>query len=79
MRVDSPGHLLSAAGAVELISSLIMFEEGALPAIANCSLPDPDCDLDLVTGSTRAKPGIRAALLNSIGLFGESTTVVIQR
>ncbi len=73
------GHLLSAAGAVELISSLIMFEEGALPAIANCSLPDPDCDLDLVTGSTRAKPGIRAALLNNIGLFGESTTVVIQR
>jgi 3-oxoacyl-[acyl-carrier-protein] synthase II len=73
------GHLLSAAGAVELISSLIMFEEGRVAPIACCFLPDPECDLDLVTGSAREKPGMRSALLNGIGLFGETTSVVIGR
>lgn len=73
------GHLLSAAGAVELISSLVMIEEGAVAPVACYSFPDPDCDLDLVTGSARQKPGMKSALLNSIGLFGESTSVVIRR
>jgi len=36
------GHLLSAAGAVELISSLIILEHGVIPPIVNCDSPDPD-------------------------------------
>lgn len=73
------GHLLSAAGPVELVSSLIMLEEGIVPPIANCERPDPECDLDLVIGQPRKKSGMRFALLNALGLFGEGASLVIRR
>ncbi len=73
------GHLLSAAGAVELISSLIMLERGMIAPIANCDRPDPECDLDLVRGGPQAKPGMRSAVINAIGLFGETASLVVQR
>ncbi|MGH7830338.1 MAG: beta-ketoacyl-[acyl-carrier-protein] synthase family protein, partial [Candidatus Binatia bacterium] len=73
------GHLLSASGAVELISSLTMLDLGLIPPIANCESPDADCDLDLVTGSPRTKPGMKSALLNAVGLFGEAATLVVRR
>lgn len=73
------GHLLSAAGAVELISSLIMLERGIIPPIANCYCPDPACNLDLVRGSPREKAGMNTALLNAMGLFGEAASLVIRR
>jgi 3-oxoacyl-[acyl-carrier-protein] synthase II len=73
------GHLLSAAGAVELISSLLILEKGIIPPIANCDNPDPECMLDLVRVSAREKPGMNVALLNAAGLFGEGASLVIER
>lgn len=73
------GHLLSAAGAVELISSLIMLERGVIAPIANCRCPDPDCDLDLVRGEPRVKPNMGSAVINAIGLFGEAASLVVRR
>ena len=73
------GHLLSAAGAVELISSLIMLEEGVISPIANCDSPDPECNLDLVRDRRRENQGMSTVLLNAVGLFGEAASLVIQR
>jgi 3-oxoacyl-(acyl-carrier-protein) synthase len=73
------GHLLSAAGAVELISSLLILERGIIPPIVNCDRPDLECMLDLVRVSAREKPGMKVALLNAAGLFGEGASLIIQR
>jgi 3-oxoacyl-(acyl-carrier-protein) synthase len=56
-----------------------MLRQGAIAPIANCSVADPEFDLDLVTGSAREKPGMRSALLNSVGLFGEAASIIIRR
>jgi 3-oxoacyl-[acyl-carrier-protein] synthase II len=73
------GHLLSASGVTELISSLIMLDQGVIAPIANCDDPDPECGLDLVKNTARTKPGMRRALLNAVGLFGEGASLVVQR
>ena len=73
------GHLLSAAGAVELVSSLIMMERGIIPPIVNCDSPDPECKLGLVRDHPRILPGIRSVLLNAVGLFGETASLVVRR
>jgi 3-oxoacyl-[acyl-carrier-protein] synthase II len=73
------GHLLSASGAAELISCLIMLDQGVIAPIANCDDPDPECGLDLVRNTARATPGMKRALLNAVGLFGEGASLVVQR
>jgi len=73
------GHLLSAAGAVELISSLIILEHGVIPPIVNCDCPDPECNLDLVRDRRRENQGMSTVLLNAVGLFGEAASLVIRR
>lgn len=73
------GHLLSASGAVELISSLLILDKGMIPPIAYCDHPDPECPLDLVRGMPRDKQRMRTVLLNAVGLFGEAASLVIER
>ncbi len=73
------GHLLSGAGGVELVSSLMMLEQGMIAPIANCKNPDPECELDLVRDSHREKPGMEMALINAFGLFGEGASLVVRR
>ena len=73
------GHLLSAAGAVELISSLTILERGVIPPIANCESPDTDCHLDLIRNKQRVCQGMNTVLLNAVGLFGETASLVVRR
>ena len=73
------GHLLSAAGAVELISSLIILELGVIPPIANCENPDTDCHLNLIRNQQRVYQGMNTVLLNAVGLFGETASLVVRR
>ena len=47
------GNLVSGAGAVELICSLIGVNRGRVPAVLNCDQPEPGIELDLVLGSPR--------------------------
>jgi 3-oxoacyl-[acyl-carrier-protein] synthase II len=42
------GNLVSGAGAVELICSLIAVNRGRIPAVLNCDQPEPEFELDLV-------------------------------
>jgi 3-oxoacyl-[acyl-carrier-protein] synthase II len=72
------GHLLGAAGAVELIATLLCIEHQTVHPTINYEFPDPDCDLDYVPNRARAMK-IDVALNNSFGFGGTNATLVVKR
>jgi 3-oxoacyl-[acyl-carrier-protein] synthase II len=70
------GHLIGAAGAVELLATLFALEQGILPATINLEEPDPECDLDYVPRTPRTA-AVRVALSNSFGFGGQNATIVV--
>jgi 3-oxoacyl-[acyl-carrier-protein] synthase II len=72
------GHLLGAAGAVELAISCLSIRDGFLPPTLNLTDPDPACDLDATPLVGRART-IRAALKLSIGFGGHLAAAVLRR
>ncbi|MFQ6132443.1 MAG: beta-ketoacyl-ACP synthase II, partial [Armatimonadota bacterium] len=64
------GHLLGAAGGVELIATILALQHELLPPTINLENPDPECDLDYVPNQARpAQP--KVALNNSFGFGGQ--------
>jgi 3-oxoacyl-[acyl-carrier-protein] synthase II len=43
------GHLYGASSATELVCGLLAMKTGVLPPTLNCTMPDPECALHLVT------------------------------
>lgn len=72
------GHLLGAAGAVEIIATTLAIQNSIVPPTINYEHPDPDCDLDYVPNEAR-KLKIDAALSNSLGFGGHNATVLVKR
>ncbi len=72
------GHLLGAAGAVELIATLLAVETATLPPTINLRTPDPECDLDYVSGGARAAAGLDLAMSNAFA-FGGTNAVLVCR
>ena len=72
------GHLLGAAGSVELIASLMAVQEGIVHPTLNQQEADPDCDLDYVPNVAR-KAQVDAVLSNSFGFGGHNATLVVRR
>ena len=71
------GHLIAAAGAVELALCALAIEHGEMPINANLKDPDPDCDLNFVVGAPR-KQRVRMTLSNSFGFGGSNSCVVLR-
>jgi 3-oxoacyl-[acyl-carrier-protein] synthase II len=71
------GHLIGAAGSVELIASLIALKEQLLPPTINYHTPDPECDLDYVPNAARPA-AIRTILKNSFGFGGKNSALVVR-
>jgi 3-oxoacyl-[acyl-carrier-protein] synthase II len=75
---SSMGHLIAAAGAVEAGVCALSIRDGIAPVNANYVQPDPDCNVDVVHGSSRPVP-IRAALSNSFGFGGSNSCLAFRR
>jgi 3-oxoacyl-(acyl-carrier-protein) synthase len=71
------GHLIAAAGAVEVAICALAIDRGEMPVNANYRVPDPDCDLNLVLGEPR-RQRVRMTLSNSFGFGGSNSCVVLR-
>ena len=72
------GHLLGAAGAVELAATLLALENQVIPPTINYEFPDPDCDLNYVPN--HAVPlKFDAALSNTFGFGGHNACIAVKR
>ncbi len=72
------GHLIAAASAVEAVLSVLGLEDGFIPPSLNYRDPDPECDLNVVTGRGRRGP-VRMVLSNGFGFGGQNACVVLAR
>ena len=72
------GHALGAAGALELVATVMAVAEGVVPPTANYQRPDPACDLDYVPNTARAVP-VKAALSNSFAFGGLNAVLAVRR
>jgi 3-oxoacyl-[acyl-carrier-protein] synthase II len=72
------GHLIAAAGAVELIISIQALRRGLLPPTINYEVPDPECDLDYIPNVPREKR-VRHILSNSFGFGGQNISLIVSR
>lgn len=71
------GHMMAAAGVVELIVSLMIIREGIVPPTINLENPDPECDLDYIPNRARRVP-VKTVLSNSFGFGGQNASIVIK-
>lgn len=72
------GHLIAAAGAVELITCVLAIRDNILPPTINLDQPDPECDLDYVPNVPR-KTNVDICASNSFGFGGQNDTLILKR
>ncbi|MFT5206714.1 MAG: 3-oxoacyl-[acyl-carrier-protein] synthase II [Candidatus Omnitrophota bacterium] len=72
------GHLIAAAGVVELIICLLAMRDGVAPPTINYKHKDPDCDLDYIPNQSRQKE-INVCASNSFGFGGQNIVLVVKK
>ena len=72
------GHLLGAAGGVELAACIKAINENVVPPTINLDDADPECDLDYVPHTSRELK-VDVALSNSFGFGGHNASIVLKR
>src|SRR5437870_9540785 len=72
------GHMLGAAGAVEMAVCTKAIQTGSVPPTINYAVPDPECDLDYVPNTAREMK-VNAAVNNSFGFGGHNATITAKK
>ncbi|HVV02153.1 MAG TPA: beta-ketoacyl-ACP synthase II [Verrucomicrobiae bacterium] len=72
------GHMLGAAGAVEMAICAKAIETDAMPPTINYEIPDPECDLDYVPNTAR-RGKVDAVISNSFGFGGHNASIAARK
>jgi 3-oxoacyl-[acyl-carrier-protein] synthase II len=72
------GHLVGAAGALELVISTLALQQQVVPPTAHLDVPDSECDLDYIPHIGR-ELRVRAAMSNSFAVGGTAAVLVIRQ
>jgi 3-oxoacyl-[acyl-carrier-protein] synthase II len=72
------GHLLGAAGGLELSACLMAMRDGVIPPTINLENQDPQCDLDYCANTAR-EVEVKAALSNSFGFGGHNASLLVKK
>lgn len=72
------GHLLGAAGGVEVAVSALTLKEGIVHPTINQEIKDPDCDLNY-TPNVSVKKDLKYCLKNSFGFGGTNACLVLKK
>ena len=72
------GHLLGAAGSVEMAICAKALQADEIPPTINYEVPDPACDLDYVPNQAR-KIKVNATLSNSFGFGGHNVSLAAKK
>ena len=72
------GHLLGAAGGVELLACLMAMRDGVIPPTINLDDQDPNCPLDYCAHTAREME-VKAALSKSFGFGGHNASLLITK
>lgn len=72
------GHMLGAAGAVELIFTALALRDSVVPPTIGLREPDPECSLDY-TPLVAKKRELDIAVSNSLGFGGHNASVCLRK
>ena len=72
------GHMLGAAGGIELIATALAVKHGIVPPTINYREPDPECDLNYVPNKA-VEVNVTMAASNSLGFGGHNACVVLKK
>ena len=72
------GHMLGAAGAVEMTVCALAIKHGVVPPTINLQTPDPECDLDYVPNTARELK-VNAIINNSFGFGGHNASIAAKK
>jgi nodulation protein E len=72
------GHALGAAGALELVATLLAVRDGIVPPTIGYLGPDPTCDLDYVPNEAR-KMDVNGAISNSFAFGGLNAVLAVKK
>lgn len=74
------GHLLGAAGAIEVLAALLAITKGVIPPTINIQELDPAIDPRLnLTRDVAQKRDVEYALSNTFGFGGQNSTVILKK
>ncbi len=73
------GHLLGAAGAIEIIACAKAMETGIVPPTINLDTPDPDCPALNFTPHKAVEKNVDTAISNSFGFGGHNAVIAIKK
>lgn len=72
------GHLLGAAGGIELVASILAIKNGVIPPTINYDEPDPECDLNY-TPNQPVERSVRSAISNTFGFGGHNACISVSK